>query len=311
MSCWIGANGQLASDILRLWKDPAVTVLPATRREADVTDAGAVEALLQSQRPDAVVNTAAFHNMAACEDDPATALRENILGGWNVARAAAVVGARVYQISTDYVFDGEARTPYLEDAPRRAVNVYGAAKIATEDMVRQANPAAAIVRVSGLFGLAGSAGKGGNFIETMLRLGRAGGPVRAVSDQVTAPTNTADIAEALLPLVREGALGTFHLAAEGQCSWAQFAAAIFERSGLSPDFSPVTTAEFGAPVVRPMFSVVGRIPDASPAAVGGGFGALPSRKGAPRLRIRLLSPEIVEDPCLSAESPYRPLPRWP
>ena len=253
----IGANGQLASDILRLWKDPTVNVVPATRADADVTNAETVAALMERHRPDAVINTAAFHNMAACEDDPATAMRENVIGGWNVARASAAVGAAVYQISTDYVFKGEARTPYLEHAARRAVNVYGAAKIATEDVVRQANPRAAIVRVSGLFGLAGSAGKGGNFIETMLRLGSGSGPVRVVNDQITAPTNTADIAEALLPIVREGAVGTFHLAADGQCSWAEFAATIFERCGLTPDFTPVTTAEFGSPIVRPMFSVLG------------------------------------------------------
>jgi dTDP-4-dehydrorhamnose reductase len=181
----------------------------------------------------------------------------NVVGGRNVARAAAEVGAATVQISTDYVFDGTKRTPYLEDDARRAVNVYGAAKIATEDVVRQANPETLIVRVSGLYGLAGSAGKGGNFVETMLRLAGEGKPVRVVCDQVTAPTNTAEIAEALLPLVLADERGVVHLAASEGCSWSEFAAAIFDLCGLHPDFAPVTTAEFGAPLERPMYSVLG------------------------------------------------------
>src|SRR5690606_25263267 len=145
----------------------------------------------------------------------------------------------------------EKRTPYLEDDARRSLNVYGAAKIATEDLVRQAHAAALVVRVSGLYGLAGSAGKGGNFVETMLRLARDGKPIRVVADQVTSPTNTADIAEALLSLVRERITGVTHLAAAEGTSWYEFAAAIFEHAGLAPDFGPTTTAEFGGSVVRP------------------------------------------------------------
>ncbi len=252
----LGANGQLASDIRRLWDDPAVTVIPAVRADADLTDALAVDALVERARPDVVVNTAAFHNMAVCEQDPATTFAVNVVGSWNVARAAAAVGAAVVQVSTDYVFDGARSMPYVEADSRRALNIYGASKIAAEDVVAQANPESAVVRVSGLYGLAGSAGKGGNFVETMLRLAGQGNPIRVVADQVTAPTNTAEIAEALLPLVRDGARGTFHLAARGSCTWHDFAAAIFARCGLSPDLQPVTTAEFGGPVKRPLNSVL-------------------------------------------------------
>lgn len=232
-------------------------VFPATRADADVTDAGALAALVARARPDVVINTTAFHNLPLAENDPETCFRVNVLGGWNVAKAAAAAGAAMVQISTDYVFDGTKRTPYMEDDARRAVNIYGAAKIATEDVVRQVNPETLVVRVSGLYGLAGSAGKGGNFVETMRRLAGEGKPVRVVSDQVTAPTNTAEIAEALLPLVRERSRGVVHLAAAEGCSWYEFAAAIFELAGLAPDLQPVTTAEFGAPLERPMYSVLG------------------------------------------------------
>ena len=253
----LGANGQLGSDIRRLWDDPAVELATATRAEADVTDGPAIGRLIEGARPDVVINTTAFHNLPVAESDPETCFRVNVVGGWNVARAAAGAGAAVVQISTDYVFDGERREPYVEDCARRALNVYGAAKIATEDVVRQANSECLIVRVSGLYGLAGSAGKGGNFVETMLRLAGEGQPLRVVSDQVTAPTNTAEIAEAMLPLVRDGMRGVVHLAADGECSWHEFAAAIFEMSGLSPELHAVTTEEFGGPVRRPLYSVLG------------------------------------------------------
>lgn len=252
-----GANGQLGSDIVRLWDDPGVQLVGLTRADADVTDAEAVAQIVAENRPDVVINATAFHNLPVCETDPETCFRVNVLGGRNVAAPAAAAGASIVQISTDYVFDGNKRTPYLEDDPRSALNVYGTMKIATEDIVRQANPRSLIVRVSGLYGLAGSAGKGGNFVETMLRLAREGNPVRVVADQVTAPTNTAEIAEALLPLVKSGTRGIAHLAAADGTSWHDFAAAIFAIAQLSPDLQPVTTEAFGGPVRRPMYSVLG------------------------------------------------------
>jgi dTDP-4-dehydrorhamnose reductase len=222
-----------------------------------VTDAAAVGALVERARPDVVINTTAFHNLPVCEQEPETCFRVNVIGGWNVARAAAAAGAAVVQFSTDYVFEGTKGSPYLEDDARRSVNVYGAAKIATEDVVRQANPEHLVARVSGLYGLAGSAGKGGNFVETMLRLAREGNPINVVADQTTAPTNTAEIAEALLPLVREGARGTVHLAAGEGCSWHTFASAIFAIAGVSPELNAVTTEQLGGPVRRPPYSVLG------------------------------------------------------
>lgn len=253
----LGASGQLGSDIARLWNDPGLVLTTANRLAADVTDGEAVLALVEKTRPDVVINTTAFHNLPICEQDPETCFRVNVVGGWNVARAAAQHGAAVVQFSTDYVFDGTKGSPYLEDDARRSVNVYGASKIATEDVVRQVNPEHLVVRVSGLYGLAGSAGKGGNFVETMLRLAREGNPINVVADQVAAPTNTAEIAEALLPLVLGGARGTIHLAAGEGCSWHTFAGAIFEIAGLSPDLNAVTTEQLGGPVKRPIYSVLG------------------------------------------------------
>ena len=258
----LGASGQLGSDIVRLWGAPGLEVVAVPRADADVTDPAAVTSLVEKHRPDAIVNTTAFHNLPVCEDDPQTAFAVNVVGGLNVARAAVAAGARTVQISTDYVFDGRKGSPYFEDDARRSLNVYGAAKIATEDVVRQADPNALVVRVSGLYGLSGSAGKGGNFVETMLRLHREGQPIRVVADQVTAPTNTAEIADALQGLVTDGATGVAHLASADGCSWYEFAAAIFDACGLSANLTPTTSAEFGGPVQRPAYSVLGsaRVP---------------------------------------------------
>jgi len=266
----LGANGQLARDIQRLWPKERAEIIPATRADADVTDADAVRALVERHRPDVVVNTTAFHYLPDCEADPQRAFAVNAVGGWNVARAARAVGARVVQFSTDYVFDGTKQTPYVERDPRRAVNVYGTSKIATEDLVLQAHPDALVVRVSGLYGLAGSAGKGGSFVETMLRLAKEGSTIRVVADQYTCPTNTAEVAEALLPLIEVGTTGLVHLADGVGCSWADFAEAIFELCGLRPDFRRVTTEEFGSPVARPKYSVMAseRVPPLRPWRVG-------------------------------------------
>lgn len=253
----LGANGQLGSDIVRLWNAPELQVIPATRADADVTDMEQITGLVENHRPDVVINTTAFHNLPVCEQDPETCFRVNVIGGRNVAAASAEAGARTVQISTDYVFEGDKGSPYFEGDPRWAVNTYGAAKIATEDIVRIANPESLIVRVSGLYGLAGSAGKGGNFVETMLRLAREGNPIRVVGDQTSSPTNTAAIAEALYPLVRDGARDTVHLAAAEGCSWHTFAREIFRIAGLAPQLGAVTTEEFGGPVKRPMYSVLG------------------------------------------------------
>ena len=253
-----GANGQLGSDIVRLWTgEPDIVLIAATRIDGDVTDTKKIGRIIRKQRPDFVINTTAFHNLPVCETDPAKCFAVNVAGGTNIAAASAEVGATVVQFSTDYVFAGDKTSPYLEDDARHALNTYGASKIATEEMVRISNPKHLIVRVSGLYGLAGSAGKGGNFVETMLRLAREGNPIRVVGDQTTSPTNTAEIAEALLPLIRNGTQGVVHLAADEGCSWHAFASEIFRLAGAAPELSAVTTEEFGGPVKRPMYSVLG------------------------------------------------------
>jgi dTDP-4-dehydrorhamnose reductase len=249
-----GGWGQLGSDLAAAAGDRHEFVRP-THTEADVTDRGAVEAVTAAHRPDVVITAAAFHQVEQCHRDPERAFTVNAVGALNVAWAARAVGARCLFVSTDYVFDGERSGGYAEDDPTAPVNVYGVSKAAGERAVRIACPDSLVVRASGLFGHAGSSGKGGNFVETMLSKAAAGEAISVVDDQVFAPTSTSDLAERILLLLeRRVPPGTYHLVNEGSCSWYLFARVIFRMAGVEANLSPRPTGR-GA-VRRPRFSVL-------------------------------------------------------
>jgi dTDP-4-dehydrorhamnose reductase len=250
----LGARSQLGHDILRAW--PERTVTPLDRAACDVTDEAAVRAAIAAHRPELVLNLAAVHRVDDVEGDPGAALRVNAHGAWIVARTAAEAGAAVMWVSTDYVFAGDRGSPYAEDDPVGPINAYGATKAAGERLVAIANPRHVVVRSSGLYGLAGSSGKGGNFVQTMLRLAREGRPIRVVADETLSMTGTLDLAHALAALARSEECGTFHVTNAGALSWYEFAATIFRLAGLTPDLSATTSAAYGAPARRPAFSAL-------------------------------------------------------
>jgi len=252
----LGANGQLGSDLAAACQAAGVGAVSLTRAEADVTDAAAAAALLAAHPGATVINTTAWTDLPGCEREPARAFAVNALGALNVARSAAAHGLRLIHVSTDYVFAGDLARPLREGDARRGLNVYGASKLAGEDLVLQACPSASVVRVAGLYGVAGASGKGGNFVETMLRVAREGKPLRVIADQVTCPTNTAVLAEALIARMDALPAGPVHLAPSDACSWYDFARAIFDLAGLSPDLEPTTAAEYGGPVQRPACSAL-------------------------------------------------------
>src|SRR5207245_2771295 len=160
--------------------------------------------------------------------------------------------------STDYVFglDGSRATPLTEDDSPGPVSVYGLSKLAGEYLVRSICPKHFVIRTCGLYGVWGSGGKGGNFVETMLRVAGQGKPLRVVADQVCTPTYTVDLAEATAALLPTGRYGLYHLTSGGSCSWYEFARAIFELSGVRADLSPITSAEYKAAARRPGYSVL-------------------------------------------------------
>ncbi len=251
----IGASGQLGTDIVAAW--PADSLIPLTITDIDVTDRARVFEVVAEHKPDLVLNTSAFHNVDVCETEPAQAFAVNTIAVKHLADACAEHNAALLHMSTDYVFSGEdRRTPYAETDAPDALNVYGVSKAAGEQLIRQRLPQHFIIRSSGLFGVAGAAGKGGNFVETMLRLARAGNPITVVNDQTLSPTFTPDLAAKLLELARTGRHGTYHITGSGDCTWYDFAREIFAQCALTPDLSPTTTSAFGAKAVRPEYSVL-------------------------------------------------------
>lgn len=252
----IGANGQLGSDLSEVFGSGNGQLIRLTRSDFDLRDHKLVADELDSLRPDVIINTAAFHKVEACEDDPEAALAVNCLAVRNLAMTAQRIGACLVHISTDYVFDGRASAPYKEDAQPNPVNTYGLSKLAGEFFVRNWCADHLLIRTSGLYGVAGSSGKGGNFVQTMLRLGREKGSVSVVNDQTLSPTFTADLAKMIRLLVERNARGLFHVTNSLHCSWFEFARAIFSTSGLDVETRPITTASQGSSVRRPRFSVL-------------------------------------------------------
>ena len=254
----IGARGQLAQDIVRAAAKGGASeeIIPVTHEQLDIRDAAEVNACVAGARPNCVINTAAFHKVDVCEDEPENAFSVNEQGVLNVARAAQRARAQLVQFSTDYVFDGEKRTPYVEADEARPLSVYGKSRLAGERAVQVASERYLIIRTCGLYGLAGSQSKAGNFVETMLRLGGSGKPVKVVDDQVCTPTGSFDLAHHLLPLIRGGAQGLFHLTNTGECSWFEFAQRIFAISGTNAKLEACSTAEYAAKAKRPAYSVL-------------------------------------------------------
>jgi dTDP-4-dehydrorhamnose reductase len=208
-----------------------------------------------------VINTAAFHRVDDIETDEhgeaQLAFSVNAVAARRLAIACAQQKTRLLHLSTDYVFGGGPPGPYAEDASPAPVSVYGVSKLAGELLVRQAGADHVVVRSSGLYGVAGSAGKGGNFVETMLKLAKAGKPIRVVDDQVLTPTYTADLARAIAGLIATNPPGgIYHLTNSGQCSWYEFACAIFELGQRTAKPEPITSRTFGAPARRPAHSVL-------------------------------------------------------
>jgi dTDP-4-dehydrorhamnose reductase len=237
----VGASGQLGSDLLKLAGDRDLVAGAGL----DIRDRDAVRDLVARARPDVIVNAAAYVDVEACETNRELAFAVNADGVRNLAET----GVPIVQMSTDYVFDGAARQPYLEDAIPNPLNVYGASKLAGEEFGRL------VVRSSGLYGVAATRAKG-NFVRTMLRLGRERDEVSVVTDQVLTPTNTEDLARLLWEMVDRGAQGLYHATNAGQCSWFEFAQAIFELSGLHVTVRPIDSATLGYKARRPAYSVL-------------------------------------------------------
>lgn len=264
-----GAGGQLGSDLLRVLSTVEdITAVGVTRSDVDITVQSDVDAVVAEVRPALVINAAAYTAVDAAEaDEPAAAAVNATAAGW-LARACAAHGARLVQVSTDYVFAGDATEPYPVDAPVGPRSVYGRTKLAGEQAVRALLPDACyVVRTAWVYGQTG-----GNFVKTMVRLEGERETVSVVADQRGSPTWSADLARGLVALGRSGApAGVYHCTNSGDTTWYGLTRAIFTELGADPDrVRPTTTDQFPRPAPRPAYSVL------SPAAwLAAGLPAMP------------------------------------
>ena len=247
-----GAGGMLGQDLVEACVGRGQEVFALSRAALDVTDEVACEDVMAHLHPDAVLNCAAWTDVDGAEADEAGAMAVNEIGAGNVAAAAGRHGARVAYVSSDYVFDGSKRTPYVESDLPAPLSAYGRSKAAGETATAFANDRHMVVRSSWLFGTRGS-----NFVETMLRLAREQPEVVVVSDQVGAPTYTRHLAAALAELIETDQYGIHHVAAAGQCSWFDYAQEIFDIEDIECRVMAGTTELLGRPASRPAYSVLG------------------------------------------------------
>ena len=251
----LGAPGQLGRDLVpRLSGE----VIPFARTDADLTDTASLRAKLTSLQPDVVVNCAAYNFVDKAEDEPNAAFAVNAWAVRELAMTCRDLDSTLVHFSTDYVFglDATRSMPFTEaDAPG-PVSVYAVSKLAGEYLVRSICRKHFVIRTCGLYGVWGSGGKGGNFVETMLRLAGQGKRITVVDDQRCTPSFTADVATASIALIATGAHGLYHVTNAGDCSWYELAREAFALTGIKPEVAPITSAEFGARARRPAYSVL-------------------------------------------------------
>jgi dTDP-4-dehydrorhamnose reductase len=246
-----GAAGMLGRDVMLAAGNAGHEVVGYGRVELNVTDAAQLRRRLELERPDVVINCAAWTDVDGAETAEEAAFAVNGRGAGNVAAAAAEVEARVVHVSTDYVFDGAKGAPYVESDQPAPLSAYGRTKLAGEEAVAAANKRHFIVRSAGLFGVGGR-----NFAGTMLRLSEAQNEVTVVRDQVGSPTYTWHLAYGIVRLIEGIEYGIHHMAASGQCSWYEFAREIFEQAHVECRVLSITSEEFGAAAPRPPFSAL-------------------------------------------------------
>src|SRR6516162_3351975 len=250
----LGANGQLGQDLQQALHSHDVR--PLTRKEFDVTDHALARSILMDIRPDVILNTTAYHRVDDCETHADLAYAANVLAVLNLVRIANDLNAILVHVSTDYVFDGGTRQPYTEKSEPFPLSVYANSKFAGELLVRSMAHRHFQIRSCGLYGKAGSQGKGGNFVQTMLAKARRRESIRVVDDQVVTPTYTVDLANQIARILPTEHFGLFHMTNEGSCTWFEFARSIFEIAGLEADLSPTNSEAYKASAIRPKYSVL-------------------------------------------------------
>lgn len=246
-----GCRGQLGTELIKqLIGKEQNELIETDVHNLDIANQKQVFELVQLNRPEIIINCAAFTNVDACEANEADAFRVNAIGAQNLSAAAYSIGSKIVQISTDYVFDGNGNVPRREYDRTNPKSVYGNSKELGELLVRQTNPKHFILRTAWLYG------EGNNFVRTMLKLSKEKTELSVVNDQIGSPTSTVDLAKCIIDIISTESYGTYHATCEGQCSWYDYAKRIFELKSIDIKVNPITSEELGRSAPRPKFSVM-------------------------------------------------------
>lgn len=252
----LGAAGQLGSELCSLLGEAAVCW---SRPAVDITSRESIRLALDMNRVDAVINAAAYNKVDLAEDEPETAFQQNGNGPRMLAQECASRQIVLMHVSTDYVYGlNESRdVPYVETDSPGPLSVYGVSKLCGEHFVRAACRESFVIRTCGLFGHAARRGAGkGNFVETMIRLGRDREELRVVNDQHCTPTSVADLSRALIELIKTREFGLYHATNAGATTWAELASEIFRYEQMSTKVKPIPAAEYLTKARRPSYSVL-------------------------------------------------------
>jgi dTDP-4-dehydrorhamnose reductase len=250
----IGADGQLGSDLMKFLRDDQL--LPLYYPEFDITKPEKAKGTLSKIQPELVINTSAYHRVDECEDNPRESFLVNSIAVRDLALICRDFDLTLVHFSTDYVFDGTKKSPYIEEDPPNPLSVYACSKLAGEYFICNILEKFYLVRTCGLYGIAGCWGKGTNFVDVMIALEKEGKPLTVVNDQWVTPTSTAELAPRIGELIRSERFGLYHLTNEGQCTWFEFAQTIFALMGKKTKIFPVNTKTYGAKALRPSYSVL-------------------------------------------------------
>ena len=255
----LGANGQLGSDIVEQFlASQDLKPTPALRSDVDVTDHSRLETYLRDMEYDVLVNCTSYHKTDEAEDNATQAFAVNARAVGIMAQICAEINSKFVHFSTDYVFGGlDITEPVPEAAPTCPVNVYGSSKAMGEYFIKKANCDYYTCRVSSLFGVSGSSGKGGNFIETMINLAKSRDSISVVSDQTMVPTSTQFIAKSVKGLLSNDAQsGVYHVVPNGCASWHDLASHVVEKLDLQCKVKPCSSDEYPTSANRPKYSVL-------------------------------------------------------
>lgn len=250
----IGADGQLGSDLVKTLKGEKV--FPLYYPDFDITKPEEIKGILSELELEIVINTAAYHKVDECEQNPQESFLVNSIAVRDLALICQEAGLALVHFSTDYVFDGQKQEPYVEEDSPHPLNVYGVSKLSGEYFVSNILERYFLIRTCGLYGVAGCWGKGTNFVDAIISLEKEGKPLRVINDQWVTPTSTAELAQRIHELIQTKHYGLFHLTNEDQCSWYEFAQTILTLVGKKPSVVPIDSKAYGARARRPAYSVL-------------------------------------------------------